>query len=129
MAAKKKAAKKTANKATKKRPLREAKVVAVEVPRSRRTASQILAKPPKLNTKAGRTATVTVALKDLDKVCRECGKVKPDTRERTFYTKDFVGPCGDSFCYGSCDSPTCRAVTKVCCDACFKKLAHPARKY
>jgi hypothetical protein len=80
-------------------------------------------------TPKSRTVTVRVALKDLDKVCRECGKVKEDTRRRTYYSKSYTGPCADSFCYASCDSPSCRAQENTICDACEKKLALPARKY
>ncbi len=66
---------------------------------------------------------IQVSLDDLDRVCHNCGKVKDDTRSRTFYAKNYMGPCGDSFCYASCDMDTCRPTTKTICDSCEKKLA------
>lgn len=66
---------------------------------------------------------VRVSLANIDKVCRECGKVSDTTRSHTFYSKNFVGPCGDSFCYASCDMDACHPVTKTICDKCLKKLS------
>jgi hypothetical protein len=65
---------------------------------------------------------VHVPLAKLDKVCRECGKVKESTVVRTYYAKNYTGPCADSFCYASCDSSSCRPVTRVICSDCEEKL-------
>lgn len=64
---------------------------------------------------------VTVPLEDLHKVCHGCGKVKDSVRNRNFYTKNYQGPCGDSFCYASCDMDACRPVTKRICEECEKE--------
>lgn len=57
-----------------------------------------------------------------DKTCQKCGKRKATTAIRTFRTKDFMGPCGDSFCYASCNSPSCHSITVTVCAECEKKL-------
>lgn len=62
--------------------------------------------------------TVTVALKDIAKLCHHCGKVKDSTRRRNLYTKAYQGPCGDSFCYASCDLEECRPVDVTVCNEC-----------
>lgn len=58
----------------------------------------------------------------LDK-CQKCGKQKETTRSRTIYTKAYMGPCGDSFCYASCDSQTCRPISAKVCDQCAAGLS------
>ena len=59
------------------------------------------------------------------KFCQNCKMDRPTTRNRSIYTKSYTGPCGDSFCYASCDSPSCRAVSLTICDDCAKALAKP----
>lgn len=71
---------------------------------------------------------ITIALKDLDKVCRKCGTVQESTRQRTYKSKDYVGPCGDSFCFSSCDMSACHPVTEQICNKCEKKLAKKESK-
>lgn len=73
--------------------------------------------------KAGKKKTVTVALEDLVRVCHSCGRVKDSTTNREFYTKNYKGPCGDSFCYASCDMEACRPVRRRICTECEKKLS------
>ena len=67
--------------------------------------------------------TVTVALKDLNRLCHECGVVKSTVWRREYLSKNYQGPCGDSFCYASCDMEACRPVTKQICVNCLNKLA------
>ena len=55
--------------------------------------------------------------------CQKCGKRLPTTRPRSIYTKLYQGPCGDSFCYASCDLETCRPISVTVCDGCEKKLS------
>lgn len=62
-------------------------------------------------------------LLDFKYTCQKCGKRKESTRERTYKTKNYMGPCGDSFCYHSCDMDTCHPATATICDACCKKLS------
>lgn len=62
--------------------------------------------------------TVTVKLKDLDKVCRVCGKVSDSVRLRTYTTKNYQGGCGDSFCWASCDMSACKPLTVRACEGC-----------
>lgn len=50
--------------------------------------------------------------------CQRCRKRKPDTKSREIYTKAYEGPCGDSFCYASCELEACRPVRVVVCDGC-----------
>lgn len=60
---------------------------------------------------------VTVALKDLPKVCHACGEVKDDTGRRTYRAANYQGSCGDSFCWASCDLSSCKEiVASVCAD-------------
>lgn len=66
------------------------------------------------------------SLEQMQKVCQACKKEKDSTRSRTFYSKSYMGPCGDSFCYASCDMDTCHATTMTICDDCEKKLAKKA---
>lgn len=61
---------------------------------------------------------VTVKLADIDKVCRVCGKVSDTVQRREYTTKNYQGPCGDSFCYASCDMATCRPLIVQACAAC-----------
>lgn len=57
-----------------------------------------------------------------DKLCQKCRKLKPTTRYRHFYAKNYVGPCGDSFCYYGCDSSSCKEQTATICDECCNSL-------
>lgn len=66
-------------------------------------------------------------LEQMQKVCQSCKKEKDTTRRRSFKTKDFMGPCADSFCYASCTMSTCREVSMTICDACHKDLAKPEK--
>ena len=55
--------------------------------------------------------------------CQKCKKGALSTRRRSIYTKDYVGPCADSFCYASCDSRACKPVDLTVCDDCAKALS------
>lgn len=57
--------------------------------------------------------------------CQSCGKRKRSTHNRTVYLKNYVGPCGDSFCFASCDMSTCQPKSMTICDECKTKLAKP----
>jgi hypothetical protein len=67
------------------------------------------------------------SLEQMQKVCQSCKKEQESTMQRTFYTKNYMGPCGDSFCYASCSMDTCHATTMVICDKCLKKLEKPKK--
>lgn len=54
--------------------------------------------------------------------CQKCGKQDSSTRRRDIYMKNYTGPCGDSFCYASCDMDSCRSVSVTVCDSCEKEL-------
>jgi hypothetical protein len=70
---------------------------------------------------------ITVALKDLVRVCHACGEVKNDVREREYYTKNYQGRCGDSFCYASCTMNACNPIRARVCNACEKAKRAPER--
>ena len=56
-------------------------------------------------------------------VCQGCGQRGSDVRRiDRIRTKDYMGPCGDSFCYASCDSPSCRDISAILCEECARKL-------
>jgi hypothetical protein len=59
---------------------------------------------------------------DISKVCQNCKKPQDSTMLRTIYTKNYMGPCGDSFCYASCDMSTCHPISVVVCTPCAKEL-------
>jgi hypothetical protein len=59
---------------------------------------------------------------DIQYTCQKCLRRKQTTRHRTFYTKNYMGPCGDSFCYASCDMDTCHPTSMTICEDCLKKL-------
>jgi hypothetical protein len=59
----------------------------------------------------------------VEKTCQQCLKRKPTTRQRSLYLKNYMGPCGDSFCYAGCDSSSCKPVTMTVCDVCAKKVS------
>ena len=54
--------------------------------------------------------------------CQKCTERVVTTRSRKIYTKDYMGPCGDSFCFAGCDSPACRPIDVTVCDDCAKEL-------
>lgn len=65
---------------------------------------------------------ITVAIKDIHKVCHICGQVKEDVHPRSYLTKDFEGSCGDSFCFASCSLVVCRGREGVyACGDCEKE--------
>lgn len=66
---------------------------------------------------------VTVALDQIDMVCRACGRVDKTVTERTYNSTEYKGPCGDNFCYGSCSLAACHPTRGRVCDGCFKKKA------
>lgn len=94
-----------------------------------RRAAEAPAPPPLTVTVALTPAepTVTIALKDLGKVCHVCGALDPAVRLRTYYTADYQGPCGDSFCYASCTMTTCRPITLPACETCVARRKAPPR--
>jgi hypothetical protein len=57
--------------------------------------------------------------------CQICKKEKKDTRDRRVTNPDYSGPCGDSFCYASCDIDSCvtREFTMLSCEPCAEKYA------
>lgn len=55
-------------------------------------------------------------------LCQKCEKKKPTTRSRSIYTKNYMGPCGDSFCYAGCDMEQCKPVSMTICDECCEEL-------
>lgn len=40
--------------------------------------------------------------------CQVKGCRSTDTQEYSYYAKNYVGRCGDSFCYPSCDLSACK---------------------
>lgn len=50
--------------------------------------------------------------------CQRCNSSGYTVHARTFRAKGYKGPCGDSFCYGTCDSPSCKEVSAILCDEC-----------
>ncbi len=63
-----------------------------------------------------------MSFSNLHKVCQNCKEEKNSTRSRSIYTKLYQGPCGDSFCYASCDMETCRPITATVCDECHDEI-------
>lgn len=61
----------------------------------------------------------------ISKTCQKCKKRVESTRSRELYTKDYSGPCADSFCYASCDSSSCRPVHVTVCEACATAIGRP----
>jgi len=59
----------------------------------------------------------------LEKTCQKCHKRVDSTHRREIYTKNYTGPCGDSFCFASCDSSSCRPISVTVCDDCAKKIS------
>ena len=59
--------------------------------------------------------------------CQRCRKRVDSTRSRTIYTHNYQGPCGDSFCYASCDMDACRPISVTVCESCSKELGKESR--
>ena len=57
--------------------------------------------------------------------CQKCHKEDSTTRRREIYTKDYVGPCADSFCYESCEMSICRPLSVTVCDTCAQGMSKP----
>lgn len=55
--------------------------------------------------------------------CQVEGCDSTQASRRSYLAKDYVGPCGDSFCYRSCDMSTCKRQEAVLCDKCLKVLS------
>ncbi len=66
---------------------------------------------------------MTKKILSFEMTCQKCRKRVESTRSREIHTKDYQGPCADSFCYASCDSTSCRPIRVTVCDACEKLLA------
>lgn len=75
-----------------------------------------------------RHKVVQVRLSQIDSVCRLCGKVRGDVAEREYFTANYSGPCGDSFCYHSCDSSSCFPQRGRVCKPCADSHKRPAVK-
>lgn len=60
-----------------------------------------------------------------EKTCQKCLKRVASTRSRQLYLKEYRGPCGDSFCYASCDMAACKPVDRTVCDECAKAIKKP----
>lgn len=54
--------------------------------------------------------------------CQKCREPRESTKDREIYTANYVGPCGDSFCFASCTLSSCRPVRAHVCDDCEKLL-------
>lgn len=65
----------------------------------------------------------TIDIRRARDVCQLCKKEKETTRTRRFPNLGYSGPCGDSFCYGSCNIDACvtREFTVVACDECAEQ--------
>lgn len=55
--------------------------------------------------------------------CQVEGCDSTEASYRRFFAKDYQGPCGDSFCYASCDMSACREQSAILCDKHLKALA------
>jgi hypothetical protein len=64
----------------------------------------------------------------LHKTCQKCKKSKTSTRQREMRTELYQGPCGDSFCYHSCDMETCHPIHAAVCDECAAKITGKEKK-
>ena len=62
--------------------------------------------------------------------CQNCKQEVKTTRNRSLYAPEFVGSCGDSFCYRSCDLKACHSFNVTVCDDCAPKLgtANPIKR-
>jgi hypothetical protein len=55
--------------------------------------------------------------------CQVEGCDSVNASRRSYYAKEYMGPCGDSFCYASCDMSTCREQHATLCDKHLKALS------
>lgn len=55
--------------------------------------------------------------------CQVKGCKSLKAQRRSYYAKDYQGPCGDSFCYASCDLSACREQSAILCDKHLKALS------
>lgn len=58
----------------------------------------------------------------IEHTCQSCTLRRESTKPRELILENYMGPCGDSFCYASCKSSSCRPVRMTVCDECAKKL-------
>lgn len=65
---------------------------------------------------------ISSTLNEISTICQSCKKSEKSTRNRSIYGKDYQGPCGDSFCYASCEMSACRSVSVRVFSS--KKLRH-----
>lgn len=61
-------------------------------------------------------------ISQISQVCQSCCKPDKTTMRRSFRLKQYEGPCGDSFCYASCESLTCRPFEATICNTCAERL-------
>ena len=57
-------------------------------------------------------------------MCQGCGAKGDHVTRRELRSKEFKGPCSDSFCYSTCTSPSCRAIECILCPECAAKLTN-----
>ncbi len=60
-------------------------------------------------------------MSDFKKNCQKCLKNDKSVRLHTYYSKEYIGPCGDSFCYASCSMEECKKVQAFLCTTCLIK--------
>lgn len=67
---------------------------------------------------------MSIDIRACRQTCQVCKQSKPNTKSRRVRNKNYQGPCGDSFCYASCDNDSCvtSEFTIQACDGCAKKL-------
>lgn len=61
------------------------------------------------------------------KTCQICQTTQDTTAERRVKNENFAGGCGDSFCWASCDSDTCKTREFIIrmCDTCATTTVEP----
>lgn len=59
--------------------------------------------------------------------CQVEGCDSTNASHRNYYAKDYRGPCGDSFCYASCDMSACHEQSAILCDKHYKQLSRDKR--
>lgn len=64
---------------------------------------------------------------NIQKVCQNCKLERDTTMRRDIHLPQYVGPCGDSFCYASCTMTTCRPATVTVCEECAVALSSKPR--
>ncbi len=60
--------------------------------------------------------------------CQVEGCSSTKASHRSYYAKDYQGPCGDSFCYASCDMSACHKQDATLCDKHLKALSRKEKK-